>query len=251
MNRRKLTALVVIVFLFLYSILKFYYEKVITGEHQLLRHGATAEIKYSMRDALGQGLLLTALSGFRGVAANLIWLEVTEAWMERNWIKLKKNVEIAVLLQPRNEFYWEQGAWHLAFNASLNSSTDLGNIHTNFREKQEESLQWINQGINLLERGIAFNPDSSQLHERLADLYYRRLKDYHRAAKYYEMASQLPGAKQYVLRLPGYMYEKAGDEQAEHEYWEKVLSRISENELASPQWQRPRQRILELEEKMD
>ena len=251
MTSKRLLWLVVLCCLFICSGVKLWFEYLVEREQRQFRHGSVIQIKYSMRDVLGQGLLLASLGGFRGIAANFTWFNVTEAWSERQWTRVKKNVEIAVLLQPREDFFWDQGAWHMAWNASMNVLEGRNHREKKLFRSEKESRQWIDHGLKLLERGITINPESSQLHERLADLYYRRLMDYDNAAKYYEKASQLPGAKEYLLRLPGYMYEKAGNEHAEYEYWKQIWMKISEKQRQSIQWERPRKRILALRKKLD
>ncbi|MEM9398778.1 MAG: hypothetical protein AAF984_01095 [Verrucomicrobiota bacterium] len=227
---------------------KWTWENTIGNEQAEFRHGSSTKLTYDFRDAMGQGLMLAALSGFRGVAANFAWHDVTKAWENQQWSRVKKNIELAVLAQPRVDFFWDFGAWHLAWNASSSALRNGDNPSEFGRNK--ESKMWIEEGRKLLERGISINPESSELYARMADLHARRLHDFYTAAEFYKKASDLPDSKHFLIRFPGYMYFEAGDTQAEYAYWMEVWPKLSPAEKQSPQWERVKRRIFTLRKEL-
>jgi hypothetical protein len=58
------------------------------------------------------------LLGFRGVAANLLWLDALDQQDKKNWSELKANVESIIMLQPHYLQVWRHQGWNLAYNVS-------------------------------------------------------------------------------------------------------------------------------------
>ena len=58
------------------------------------------------------------LLGFRGIAANLLWLEAIDHQKHKNWAQLRANVDSIVLLQPHFLKVWDFQGWNLAYNVS-------------------------------------------------------------------------------------------------------------------------------------
>jgi tetratricopeptide (TPR) repeat protein len=201
-----------------------------------------------LRDALGQGLTAASMAGFRGVAANFIWFSVNEAWENQQWERLCSLVELCVLLQPRFEYFWDYGAWHLAWNASVweeNFSRE-----PNSARREEASLAWKEAGIRLLERGIKVNSEKPGLYIRLGDLYAQRLEKYKEAAAYYSQASRLPGAPAFAERFVGYYLEKAGLELEAYEHWKTLWNSASDRSERFRHWDKVEQKLRELEGKL-
>jgi len=88
--------------------------------------------------------------------------------------------------------------------------------------KEYESRQWIEAGIDMLERGIRANPEKANLYQRMAELYWQRLEDYDKAAHYYRLASEKENAPAYVDRFIGYALEKAGKNEEAYAHWKKL-----------------------------
>jgi tetratricopeptide (TPR) repeat protein len=100
--------------------------------------------------------------------------------------------------------------------------------------------------IEILERGRYYHPDSWKFPEMIGFQYYFKLKDAKKAAKYYELASRLPGHPPYVPSISGKLYEESG------RYEEAI--RVLYNFYSTTEDKRLKesfkQSILELQEKM-
>lgn len=72
-------------------------------------------------------------------------------------------------------------------------------------------LPTVEETIKLLEKGRKNFPSNWKLPEMIGFNYHFHLKDYFKAAQYYEIASSLPGHPPYVPSLAGRFYEEAGD----------------------------------------
>jgi len=192
------------------------WERSLAREGTALRyHGAAVESRIG--DRLGQGALLGLLGGFRAVVANCIWIAANDAFQRQEWYKVKADVEAVTSLQPRATAFWDIGSWQLAWNAS---GERLHNLEQPSRARRElEAKQWVDEGRQLLVRGIENNPDRYELWQRLGDLDQERRHDYLAAAADYREATLRPGVPRYVERFVGYDLERGGDFQGAYQWF--------------------------------
>lgn len=216
------------------------WEGSIAEERTRIIYGEDIPMSFALRETLGQELTLAALGGFRGLVATFLWISLTENWQERQWTRVRTLADFAVTLQPRVLFFWENGAWHLAWNASVSVKKYAEEGKSEAR-KEYESRQWIEAGIDMLERGIRVNPEKANLYQRMAELYWQRLEDYEQAAYYYRLASEKENAPAYVDRFIGYALEKAGKNDEAYAHW-KMLAEAPD---FAQRKQKHREKVLE------
>jgi hypothetical protein len=227
------------------------WEEKMTDRRKQIMYGGTLPFSFELRDSLGQGLTLAALGGFRGLAANFVWISLTTSWENQQWTRVRALAEFAVLLQPRVLFFWENGAWHLAWNASV-AAENYNEAEKTPGQRARESRQWIEAGKNMLERGIRAIPEKPQLYMRLGELHQQRLQDYATAAQYYRLAASRPGAPTFAERFVGYMLERADQKQEAYDYWVSLWRSSPEHPPATPrQWPKIAQQIRQLENELN
>ncbi|NJK91612.1 MAG: hypothetical protein HC904_07185 [Blastochloris sp.] len=230
--------------------LKVPWELRLARERSEIMYGAELPpMSMELRDSLGQGMTLAALGGFRGVAANFLWLSVTTAWEEQQWTRLRALAEMVVLLSAEGVFFWENAGWHMAYNASVSAERFSGDAERGEgpRMRNVESMHWIKQGIELYERGIRAIPEKPKLYEMLALLYQQRLQDHEKAAHYFELASQKEGAPVYLERFAGFALEKAGEREKAYAHWVKLWQSSEEHGPGPRRWGMIEERIRKLE----
>jgi hypothetical protein len=198
-------AVLVALLLGLWAPFKIVWEQDIARQQDLLRYGGTPMTR-QLRDELGQGLTIGVLSGMRSVVADLVWLDVTTAWMNEEWFKMGGYINLCTALQPRAPVFWDMGGWNLAWNASIAAAGDPRSTNHTLRELKAERF-WIDRGLEIYKRGIENNPQYWRLWLHTALLYQQRLNDFPTAAYYYQRASELPGAPIYLERAVPIMYD--------------------------------------------
>jgi tetratricopeptide (TPR) repeat protein len=217
-------AFLVALLLGLWAPVKIVWELDIAREQDYLRYRGTPMTR-QLRDELSQGLTIGVLSGMRSVVADLVWLEVTTAWMKEDWWKMGTYINLCTALQPRAPVFWDMGGWQMAWNASVAAMQDP--TQPNELRRIKASRFWIDRGLEIYNRGLENNPTYWHLWMDTAMLYQQRLKDYHKAAEYYQKASELPGAPIFLERFPAIMYGLAGDNQAEYAAWRALWERLT------------------------
>ena len=106
------------------------------------------------------------------------------------------------------------------------------------------------EAIKLLNKGIAANPSSWQLHQHLGYIYWQR-NDYARAAEVYEAGAKLPGAPAWVAAMAARMKAEGGSPNAAREMYQHLyessadpsVKQMVEHQLARLDWLDNRDKI--------
>jgi len=124
-------------------------------------------LEIGTRERIGQTSSAVALGGLRTLVATFLNLRAFTYFTERRWADVESTFETMVDLAPRTRYYWETGAWHMAYNAAsyyLNDST-LPPLR-----RREAWRSSIAKGRAFLERGIRNNPDDWSIRANLGFL---------------------------------------------------------------------------------
>ena len=164
-------------------------------------HFRGVEFNLDLREQLGQLGFVAALSGFRAIVADGLFIQAHVAWERTEWGRILLLFRHITTLQPRVLLFWDTAAWHMAWNASVAAMNDRSR-RLALRVKAQR--EYFDLGKDFLERGIKNNPDRPQLYEALARLYKEKYKDHQRASEFYAKAAVLPDAAKFDRRFSAY-----------------------------------------------
>lgn len=202
----------VLVLLLLFGAVKLPLEKAISDAHRAAYfHGA--KLNLTLREQIGQGAFLAALSGFRGVIADILTLQANAAWENTQWGRVAFLYDQITTLQPRVTLDWEMGANYLAFDAAAAALQDEKQPRQALRVKA--SREFMRQGCEFLERGIRNNPDRFVLYNRLGNILMTKLNDHLGAYEAFSKAAEFPDAMGYEKRFAAYELSKCPGHEAE------------------------------------
>jgi hypothetical protein len=103
------------------------------------------------------------LLGMRGVATNVLWLELIQQQKTKNWAEVKATTESIIKLQPHFLKVWQHQGWNLAYNVS--AEWDL----------VADRYYWVKEGIKFYKRGISQNFMYPELDWYLGDTYAKKI----------------------------------------------------------------------------
>jgi hypothetical protein len=177
------------------------------AEHALAQtqqrlHLRAVTFDIGLREQLGQFGFIAALSGFRSIIADLLFIDAHAAWERTDWARMLLLFRQVTTLQPRAVLFWDIAAWHMAWNASAAAINDTSQPRLALRVKAQR--EYFALGKDFLERGIRNNADRPQLYEALARLYRDKYNDHQHASEFFGKAAQLPGAASYDRRFAAY-----------------------------------------------
>lgn len=164
-------------------------------------HFRGVEFNLDLREQLGQLGFVAALSGFRAIVADGLFIQAHVAWERTEWGRILLLFRHITTLQPRVLLFWDTAAWHMAWNASVAAMNDQSR-RLALRVKAQR--EYFALGKDFLERGIKNNPDRPELYEALARLYKEKYKDHQRASEFYAKAAALPDAAKFDRRFSAY-----------------------------------------------
>jgi len=214
-------------------------QKFAAQDRQSYSHGGPLNL--NLREQLGQLGFVAALSGFRSLVADFLFIQAHVAWERTEWSRVLLLFRQVTTLQPHSVLFWDMAAWHMGWNASAAAVNDQTQSRPSLRIK------------DFLERGIKNNPGEPRLYESLARLYRDKYKDHEHASEFFAKAAALPGAMGYNKRFSAYELsyvegrERAAYERlrqiydaGEHERAPTLIARLKflENKLDIPRDQR-------------
>ena len=217
--------LVVLVTLIVVGAIKVPVERDLAVIHRQ-EHFRGVEFNLDLREKLGQLGFIAALSGFRAIVADGLFIQAHVAWERTEWSRVLLLFRHVTTLQPRSILFWDMAAWHMAWNASVAAMNDRAQPRLALRVKAQR--EYFALGKDFLERGIKNNPDRPQLYETLARLYKEKYKDHERASEFFAKAAALPGAPRYEKRFS--TYELSYCEGREREAYERLRNIYDEGE---------------------
>lgn len=167
-----------------------------------------------LKKRIGQDSWAIALAGLRTFVATIAHLQATERFNACNWPDLEEAMETTVQLSPRGPYYWDMGAWHMAYNAASWYRIDSGLPPV---RAKAEARRWIEKGRHFYERGIANNPDDWQLPSLLGQLLSdgRREPDDRAAVEAFRKAVATGNAPPHIHRQRFFAEARAGSNRAE------------------------------------
>lgn len=213
--------------LVLFGTMKLPAEHAISANHRSL-HIRTVSFDLGLREQIGQLGFIAALSGFRSLVADALFVQAHVAWERTEWGRVLVLFRQVTTLQPRVVMFWDMAAWHMGWNASTAALNDPSQPRLTLRLKAQR--EYLQLGKDFLERGIKNNPDRPQLYEAMARLYRDKYKDHQHAAEFFGKAADLPGAPSYAKRFA--VYELSQCEGREREAYSRLLAlyRLGESE---------------------
>lgn len=194
-------AIVVLLSVLLFGAARMPIERALSKEHRQTNF-RTVNLNLDLREQVGQLGFVAALSGFRSLVADALFIQAHVAWERTEWSRVLLLFRQVTTLQPRAVLFWDMAAWHMAWNASTAAMNDPSQPRSALRLKA--AREYFAIGKDFLERGIRNNPDRPELYEALARLYRDKYEDHARAAEFFARAAALPGARSYTRRFAAY-----------------------------------------------
>jgi hypothetical protein len=211
----------------LFGAVKLPAEHAISAAHRN-QHFRALDFDLGLREQIGQLGFVAALSGFRSLIADILFIQAYMAWERTDWGRVLLLFRQITTLQPRGILFWDMAAWHMAWNAGTAAMNDSTQPRLALRIKAQR--EYLQLGKDFLERGIRNNPERPQLYEALARLYRDKYNDHEHAAEFFGKTASLAGAPAYAKRFAA--YELSHCEGREREAYDRLhaLYTSGENE---------------------
>ncbi len=165
----------------------------------------------SLQGALGQGLTVGLLGGFRAITADFFWIQTNSVWEDRDLPATQTFIKLVTAIDPRPLYFWLNGSRMIAYDMPNWRIVDAGGYNvvppaTQRRIDEEQATV----ALRYLQEAFNYHPDAALLHVEVANVYLNRLKDKARAAEAYRRAALRPDGPFYAGRIYGELLRKLG-----------------------------------------
>jgi tetratricopeptide (TPR) repeat protein len=199
--------------------------------------------------ALGQGLVVGVLGGFRAVMADFLWIRTNTIWERRDRVKLNAMVRLVTTLDPRADFFWINGARMIAYDVpNWRIQEEGGYADVPNSRQQALDREQAEQAFAMLARAREFHPNKAKLYLEVGQIYLNRLKDSANAAKWFLLASQQADAPYFAARIYGELLRREGKNIEAYDFLKQLHTNLPDDPFA----QKPiiYDRIRELEQEL-
>lgn len=201
--------------------------------------------------ALGQGLVIGVLGGFRTIVADFLWLQLNHDWEKRDRVKVDALARLVTTLDPRPDFFWINAARITAYDVPNWRIREEGGYATVPEARQRQlDHQQAEQAFVLLHRALEFHPNNPKIHLEFAQIYLNRLKDLEQAAAWFLSASHQRGAPFYAARIHAELLRRMDKNQEAYAFL-KGLFLLLPNDNPYAQKDIVLERIRELEDELE
>lgn len=164
-----------------------------------------------MEGALGQGIIVGMLGGFRAIMADFLWIQTNTVWERRERAKLDSMVRLVTSIDPRPDFFWINSARMIAYDVPNWRIREEGGYDAVPEKRQQGiDLEQAEQAFALIERALEFHPDNPRLYLEIGQIYLNRLDDPESAAPWFLRASEQPGAPYFAARIYAELLRRQG-----------------------------------------
>lgn len=177
----------------------------------------------SLQGALGQGVTVGLLGGFRAIVADFFWIKTNAVWEDNDLPTTQTFIKLVTAIDPRPLYFWQNGSRMIAYdmpNWRITAEGGYDAVPAARQRKIDEEQSAV--ALNYLNEAFGHHPHSALIHVEIANVYLNRLKDTASAAEAYRLASLQPDAPYYAARIHAELLRKLG-RNAEAYAWLKQL----------------------------
>ena len=215
-----------------------------------IRAGQPALRLESLKDALGQGVTVGLLGGFRAIVADLFWIRTNTIWEDNDLPGTQTSIKLVTAIDPRPHYFWLNGSRMIAYdmpNWRIDKVGGYDAVPEAVKRRFDEEQSAV--AIRYLENALEYHPEDPILVLEIANVHLNRLKDHETAAALYLKASQHPEAPFYAARIHAELLRKLGRNAEAYAFLKKLHPTLPTEDLGA-QADVVLGRIRELEEEL-
>ena len=186
----------------------------------------------SLKDALGQGVTVGLLGGFRAIVADLFWIRTNSIWETNDLPGTQTSIKLVTAIDPRPFYFWLNGSRMIAYDMP-NWRTDKAGgydaVPEAVKRRFEEEQSAV--AIKYLETALDFHPENPLLVLEIGNIHLNRLKDVETASRYYLRASRHPEAPYYAARIYAELLRRLDRRQEAYEFLKALYPTLPKGDM--------------------
>lgn len=177
----------------------------------------------SLKDALGQGVTVGLLGGFRAIVADLFWIRTNAIWEDYDLPGTQTSIKLVTAIDPRPLYFWLNGSRMIAYdmpNWRIDQSGGYDVVPEAVKRRFDEEQSAV--AVDYLDTALDFHPEHPLLVLEIGNIHLNRLKDVETASRYYLRASQHPEAPYYAARIYAELLRRLDRRPEAYEFLKKL-----------------------------
>lgn len=186
----------------------------------------------SLKDALGQGVTVGLLGGFRAIVADLFWIRTNSVWESYDLAKTQTYITFVTAIDPRPLYFWLNGSRMIAYdmpNWRIDAAGGYDRVPEETKRKFEEEQSAV--AVKYLNTGLEFHPNEPLLILEIGNVFLNRLKDVETASRYYLEASKQPDAPMYAARIYAELLRRLERPREAYEFLKRLYPTLPKDDL--------------------
>ncbi|WOO41194.1 hypothetical protein [Rubellicoccus peritrichatus] len=201
--------------------------------------------------ALGQGLVIGLIGGFRTIIADFLFIRANGFWEKRDRPKTEAMLNLVTAIDPRPMFFWLNGARMMAYDMPAWEMRDLGGYDEVPKSVENKiKAEYAQLGLDYIAKAEAFHPNDFRVPLEKAQIYLNRLNDTEAAATYYKEVTEMEDAPYYANRIYAEMLKRSGRPEEAYRYLVELYPTLPTDDFRASQ-DVVLERIRELEEQLN
>jgi len=179
-----------------------------------------------IQGALGQGLIVGVLGGFRTIIADLLFIEIYTEWEDRNRARVETLLGLVTAIDPRPMFFWRNGAGMIAYDIPIWRMREIGRL-PEIPEAVQQAIrhEQAQRGIAFLDEGLQYHPGNPRLLVLKAQIYLNRLEDTETAAQIYKQAWEA-GGPYFTARIHAELLRRLDRKREAYAFLKELVPRL-------------------------
>ena len=186
----------------------------------------------SLKDALGQGVTVGLLGGFRAIVADLFWIRTNAVWEDNDLPATQTSIKLVTAIDPRPLYFWLNGSRMIAYdmpNWRIDKAGGYDVVPESVKRRFDEEQSAV--GLALLKTALEFHPEHPLLTIEIANVHLNRLKDVETSSRYYLLASKHPDAPFYAARIYAELLRRLNRKPEAYEFLKKLYPTLPKNDV--------------------
>ncbi|MGE9294458.1 MAG: tetratricopeptide repeat protein [Puniceicoccales bacterium] len=201
--------------------------------------------------ALGQGLVVGLLGGFRTIIADMVFIRANVYWEKKDRAKTEALINLTTSIDPRPMFFWVNGARIMAYDIPIWRIREAGGLDTVPKSIQTQIYQeQAQRGLDLMDKAAEYFPGNHKIPLEKAQIYNNKLNDKEKAAEYFLKAYETEGGPYFAARIHAELLRQLDRKEEAYNFYRKLYAELPDDD---PMANKPviLERIRELEKELD
>ncbi len=182
--------------------------------------------------ALGQGLVVGLLGGFRTIIADMVFIRANVYWEKKDREKTEALINLTTAIDPRPMFFWLNGSRIMAYDIPIWRIREAGGLDEVPKSVQDQIYkEQAERGIDLIDSAGQYHPGDYRVPLEKAQIYNNKLKDKEKAAEYFLKAYHAEDGPYYTARIYAELLRQMDRQQEAYDFYRELYRDLPDDDM--------------------